>query len=174
MTAATPLVLTPRQVAERLGVGLPTLRRHAATWEELTGEALPRGEHLERLWPESVVLTLSEALSMVHRQEAPSVVEALRALTLPQAPPLAPLPTSAEALRALIREEVRAALREELAISTVAALPRSGDELRGLVRDELRVALDPGRLRVLAHAAVSQEPARPGGWRALLITLLGG
>jgi len=145
-----PLMLTPRQVAEHLGVSLPTLRRHAATVEAVTGEALPRGEHLERLWPEHVVGLLREALGMVHRQEAGSVAEALGALTQPQAPPPATRAVTGDELRVLIREEVRAVVRDEL---RALVLPNStGDELREAVRRELRQALDPDRLRVLAHA----------------------
>lgn len=155
-----PLVLTPRQAADRLGVGLPTLRRHAATWETLAGEELPRGEHLERLWPEPVVEMLGQALAAVHRREAPSVAEALGALYLPHTPSPVPLPDSGEALRVLIREEVRAVIREELRAGVVAALP--GDELRDVVRYELRQALDADRVRVLTHSTAPALPSRRG------------
>lgn len=167
----SPLVLTPRQAAERLGVRLPTLRKHAATWEALTGEPLPRGEHLERLWPEPVVELLGEALGRVHRQEAASVAEALGALYLPATPPPAPLPENGEALRALIREEVRLVVREELGQGLTLPAAPVGDELREVVRAELRSALDADRLRVLAHAAAPAP--RRSGWRRWLTAVLG-
>ena len=120
MTDAAPLMLTPRQTAERLGVGLGTLRKHAASLEALTGAPLPRGEHLERLWPESLVSMLGEALDMVRRHEAASVGGALEALRhpaalgarAPQTPPSRRLLDGPEALRQLIRDEVRAAVHE--------------------------------------------------------------
>ena len=146
-----PLVLTPRQAAERLGVGLATLRKHAATWEVITGEPLPRGEHLERLWPDTVVGLLGEALAAVHRQEAVSVEGALRALHPPAAPPPVPLPDAPEGLRLLIREEVRAVVREELRAALASMPPALApstetDAVRLAVRDELEV------LRVRLHA----------------------
>ncbi|AFZ66925.1 hypothetical protein [Deinococcus peraridilitoris] len=80
------LVRTPRQVAELLGLSMPALRRHAATLEDVTGQVLPRGEHLERLWPEASVEALRTALACVHRQEFTSVGDALRAQLQPQSP----------------------------------------------------------------------------------------
>lgn len=166
MTSA-PLVLTPRQAAERLGVKLPTLRKHAATLEALTGEALPRGEHLERLWPEPLVVLLGEALAAVHRQEAGSVAEALGALYHPVAPPPVPLLDTPEGLRLLIREEVRAVMREELGAALASMspptlpAPAEADAVRLAVREEVRAALDPERLRVALHAsAVLEQPRR--------------
>lgn len=167
----SPLVLTPRQAAERLGVRLPTLRKHAATWEALTGEPLPRGEHLERLWPEPVVELLGEALGRVHCQEAPSVAEALGALYLPSTTPPAPLPETSDALRALIREEVRAVVKEELGHALAGPASTVDAELRDLVRIELQQALDADRLRVLLHAAAPAP--RPSYWRRWLASVLG-
>lgn len=160
MTDDTPLVLTPQQVAERLGLRLPTLRRHAVTIEVVTGQPLPRGPHLERLWPESVIERLAEALGMVQRQEAASVEGALRALWSPAVPTPAPALDTPEALRLLIREEVRAVVREELhaaLASTPAALAAPGNVelLRLAVRDELEI------LRVRLHAQPAAAP-RPG------------
>ena len=147
-----PLVLTPRQAAERLGVGLATLRKHAATWEVLTGE------HLERLWSEVVVGLLSEALAAVHRQEAVSVEGALRALHPPEAPLPVPLLDTPEGLRLLIREEVRAVVREELRAALASMPPALApstetDAVRLAVREELEV------LRVRLHAG-SPAPRR--------------
>lgn len=174
MTSA-PLVLTPRQAAERLGVKLPTLRKHAATLEALTGEALPRGEHLERLWPEPLVTLLGEALAAVHRQEVGSVAEALGALYHPVAPPPVPLLDTPEGLRLLIREEVRAVVREELGAALASMpptlpAPAEADAVRLVVREEVRAALDPDRLRVALHAAPvpMAAPAAPGPRRGLL------
>ncbi|CAM3645316.1 hypothetical protein DESA109040_18555 [Deinococcus saxicola] len=132
-----PLVLTPQQVAERLGVRLPTLRRHATTIEAITGEALPRGQHLERLWPESVVKLLGEALGMVHRHEAVSVEGALRALTSPPASSSA-LDTSVLPGVAIGRDDPAELLREALAPSLLpimAALERSQNEVEILRRE---------------------------------------
>lgn len=173
----TPLVLTPRQVAERLGMRLPTLRKHAAALEAVTGEPLPRGEHLERLWPEPLADLLGEALSMVHRQEARSVAEALGALYRPATPPPAPLPDTAEGLRALIREEVRAVVREEVGAALASMsppqlpAPPGGDGVRLVVREEVRAALDPERLRLLLHAA-APAPAAPTRTRRGLLAQL--
>ena len=158
MTDAAPLMLTPRQTAERLGVGLGTLRKHAASVEALTGAPLPRGEHLERLWPESLVSLLGEALDMVRRHEAASVGGALEALHHPVArgarapttPPLTPLLDGPEALRQLIRDEVRAAVHEEFramvhgelramlaTLPSVLPAPADADAVRLAVREEL-------------------------------------
>ncbi len=171
------LVLTPKQAAERLGIRLPTLRKHAATWEALSGESLPRGEHLERLWPEPVVTLLGEALSMVHRREATSVEGALQALYHPATPPPATLPGLSEDLRALIREELRVVVREELnavvrelAVQHVPTVQAPAGEVHEAVRLEVREALNPDRLRVLLHAATPPEPRRRG-WLARLLRL---
>ena len=187
-----PLVLTPQQVAERLGVRLPTLRRHATTIEAITGEALPRGQHLERLWPESVVKLLGEALGMVHRHEAVSVEGALRALTLPPASSSA-LDTSVLPGVAIGRDDLAELLREALAPSllpVMAALERSQNEVEILRRELAQEAGEAAaaraemqtmrgqlaRLEVTAHAALLPaitEP-QPTGLRGLVIRLLGG
>lgn len=188
----TPLVLTPQQVAERLGVRLPTLRRHATTIEAITGEALPRGQHLERLWPESVVNLLGEALGRVRRHEAVSVEGALRALTLPPAPP-STLDTSALPSMAISRDDLAELLREALAPSLLpimAALEKSQGEVESLRRELAREAGEAAaaraelqamrgqlaRLEVTAHAALPPTTAepQPTGLRRLVIRLLGG
>jgi UDP:flavonoid glycosyltransferase YjiC (YdhE family) len=171
-----PLVLTPQQAAERLGVRLSTLRKHAATLEALMGEPLPRGEHLERLWPESMVDLLSQAMGMVHRHEAASVEGALRALYLPAAPPLPDVPgagmlTSGEDLPELLREALAPVLAPILAELTssraeVAALRLEVEAARGQL----------ARLEVTAHAALPPTTAdqQPTGLRGLLVRLLRG
>lgn len=174
----SPLVLTPRQAAERLGVRLPTLRKHAATWEALTGEPLPRGEHLERLWPEPVVELLGEALGRVHRQEAASVAEALGALYRPDMPLPAPLPETGEALRALIREEVRFVVREEVGAALGSRPGREpltvvgAEALREVIRQEMRLALDPDRIRIVLHAAAPPPGVKRASLRAMLLRWL--
>lgn len=154
------------------------------------GESLPRGEHLERLWPEPVVELLSRALGLVHRREAASVEAALRMLHSPPAPPLpdvltpsgmltsredlaellgqALVPALAPIMAELIesREET-VALRRELAQEAGAAAAARA-ELQAM-RGQL------ARLEVTAHAAlppVTVEP-QPTGWRGLVIRLLG-
>ncbi|CAM3756349.1 hypothetical protein [Deinococcus frigens] len=187
-----PLVLTPQQVAERLGVRLPTLRRHATTIEAITGEALPRGQHLERLWPELVVKLLAEALGMVHRHEAVSVEGALRALTSPLVP-LSALDTSVLSGVAIGRDDLAELLREALAPSLLpimAALERSQGEVEILRRELAQEAGEAAaaraemqamrgqlaRLEVTAHAALPPATAepQPTGLRGLVIRLLGG
>ncbi|CAM4443846.1 hypothetical protein [Deinococcus marmoris] len=186
-----PLVLTPQQVAERLGVRLPTLRRHATTIEAITGEALPRGQHLERLWPESVVKLLGEALGMVHRHEAVSVEGALRALTLPPASSSS-LVTSVLPGVVIGRDDLAELLREALAPSLLpimAALERSQDEIEILRRELAQEAGEAAaaraemqvmrgqlaRLEVTAHAALPPATAKPQptGLRGLVTRLLG-
>lgn len=186
-----PLVLTPQQVSERVGVGLPTLRKHAVTLEALMGEPLPRGEHLERLWPESVVNLLSRAMSLVHRREAASVEAALRALHSPAAPPLPDVPvlsgmlTSREDLAELLREALSPTLAPIMAelISSreeTAALRRElAQEVDAAAAARVEVELMRGqlaRLEVTAHAALSPTPTndQPTGLRGLLIRLLAG
>ncbi|MFK7604012.1 hypothetical protein ACI3L1_17575 [Deinococcus sp. SM5_A1] len=186
-----PLVLTPQQVSERVGVGLPTLRKHAVTLEALMGEPLPRGEHLERLWPESVVDLLSSAVRMVHRREAASVEAALRVLHLPAAPPLPNVPVlsgmlaSREDLAELLREALAPALAPIMAELTssreeTAALRRElAQEVGAAAAARVEVELMRGqlaRLEVTAHAALPPATAKsqPTGLRGLVIRLLGG
>ncbi len=173
MTSSSP-VLTPRQAAERLGVRPPTLRKHAATLEALHGEPLPRGEHLERQWPEPLVVLLGEALSMVHRQEMKSVEEALRALYLPITPPPVPPADTLEELRALIREEVRAVIRDELGTGLASMSATSSaldlDSVRLVVRQELRAALDPDSLRVAFQIATVTPAAAPAAAQSAVAT----
>ncbi|GGM21871.1 hypothetical protein [Deinococcus aerophilus] len=160
-----PLMLTPRQAAERLGIGLGTLRKHAATWEALAGEPLPRGEHLERLWPESVVTLLGEALVAVHCREAASVEGALGALYRPAAPLSIPPLDVSETLRQFIRDEVRAVIREEIgviltALSSTPTTMANTDAVRLAVREELNILLvRPGAL----ESAARQAPEAPVG-----------
>lgn len=186
-----PLVLTPQQVSERVGVGLPTLRKHAVTLEALLGEPLPRGEHLERLWPESVVDLLSRAMSLVHRREAASVEAALRALHSPAAPPLPDVPVlpgilaSREDLTELLRETLAPALapimaeltssREETAALRCELAQEVGAAAAARVEVEL-IRGQLARLEVTAHAALPPATAKPQptGLRGLMIRLLAG
>ncbi|CAM4436609.1 hypothetical protein [Deinococcus marmoris] len=185
-----PLVLTPQQVSERVGVGLPTLRKHAVTLEALMGEPLPRGEHLERLWPEPVVDLLSRAMGMVHRREAASVEAALRVLHSPAAPPLSDgLVSEMLTNRGDLAELLREALAPALA-PIMAELTRSREETAALRRElaqevgaaaaaRVEVELIRGqlaRLEVTAHAALPPATAKsqPTGLRGLMIRLLGG
>lgn len=145
---------------------------------------------MERLWPESVVELLGEALSMVRRHEAVSVEGALTALTLSPAPPSS-LETSMLSGITISQGELAELLREALAPSLspiMAALERSQTEVESLRRE---LAYEAGeaaaaraemqamhgqlaRLEVTAHAALppAAEP-QPTGLRALVIRLLG-
>lgn len=159
-------MLTPRQVAERLDLRPSTLRKHALTFEAVTGRALPRGEYGERLWSAADVALLAEGLALLQRREADSLEGALRTLSTPIAPPLEPVPDAAETLRALIRDELRAVLREER-----AALPSTTSPdlaaLREAVRAELQAERERDRVRALAV-----RPYRPRGLLARLLDAL--
>lgn len=135
-----PTVLTPKQATERLGVSDATLRRYARTYERVFDKVEP-GEH-GRLYPAQVLERLSSAKAMQERGQAVSLEQALLMLREGvEAPTPAPIEAEAldlpkdsrEALAAILRDEIREAVRAELA-GEVEELRK----LNGYLLEELR------------------------------------
>lgn len=137
MAESERLVCPPSEAARRLGVAPATLRRYAGLYERVFGRLEP-GEH-GRLYPEEVLERLSAAKVMQEQGRAVSLEQALLMLREGTEPPEAArvaaltLDRPQEApgeLAAILREEIRAAVRAELA-SEVAELRRLNDYLMG-------------------------------------------
>jgi len=115
-----PAPLTPQQAAEYLGIKPAMLRRHAKTYERVTGEYLGTGARGARRFPREVLESLNAAMTAYRLGHAESVEEALRSPQKAEQGTVGGLtrPADVEALITAVSERVTsdatAAVRQEL------------------------------------------------------------
>jgi DNA-binding transcriptional MerR regulator len=148
MSGDAEVVMTPGDVAKRLGVSPSGLRRLASVYAGLYGELPKDSSGTSRQWPSKAVYRLEQARALMAAGQARSIRDALVAVESGAAPPVGVAVQDARVAEALgvvaARLEALQASNERLE-AEVAALRLKVAEVRALPQPEWAAVVDMGQ-----------------------------